>query len=176
MRKRFSLIILLILSVSLCAVIGFFACRACFPHPYRSTVRESGLDEKLVYAVIKAESNFKRDATSSAGALGLMQIMPATAEFICERNKISFDIARLTEAEYNIQLGCLYLRYLLERFPCTRTALAAYNAGEGTVSGWLKNAEISPDGIELNAIPYPETAQYVKKVEKFLKIYRFLYH
>ena len=154
----------------------FFGARLIFPRPVKSTVAASGMDASLVYAIIKAESGFDENAISSAGAVGLMQLLPSTAEFICEREKIPYSEARLTEKEYNVRLGCLYFKYLLARFKAIETALAAYNAGEGVVSGWLKNKEFSEDGRTLKRIPYPETAQYVKKVKKFLKIYRFYYH
>ncbi len=149
--------------------------RAAFPRPYRKTVRESGLDEALVYSVMKAESGFEEDAKSKAGAVGLMQILPATAEFVCELSGIPFEAERLTEGEYNVRLGCAYLHYLLGKFECEETALCAYNAGEGTVSGWLKDPAYSRDGRTLGKIPYEETAEYVKKIGRYWKFYRFFY-
>ena len=88
---------------------------------------------------------------------------------------MEFSSEKLCEGEYNVRLGCLYLSYLLERFPEEKTALAAYNAGEGKVRGWLKDERYSADGTRLNKIPYPETEEYVKKVMKFRKNYLFFY-
>ena len=102
-------------------------------------------------------------------------LRPATAEFICSREKIVFEKERLKEASYNIKLGCKYLSYLCERFPAVETALCAYNAGEGTVRTWLKDPELSPDGIRLSEIPYSETRAYLKKILKYRKIYENLY-
>ena len=154
---------------------GFFGMRLAFPRPYAEVVRDSGLDPALVYAVARAESGFDEKAKSSAGACGLMQLMPATARFICMRAGIAYDGAMLFDGAYNLRLGCLYLAYLMERFPCPETALAAYNAGEGVVLDWLKDPSCSSDGVKLTRIPYPETARYVKKVIKFRKIYEFFY-
>jgi soluble lytic murein transglycosylase-like protein len=116
------------------------------------TVKEAAakynLPPELIKAVIRAESNFNADAVSSAGAQGLMQLMPATARELGVKN--SFDI------EQNIDGGAKYLRKMLDRFGgSVRKALAAYNAGPGTV-------------IKYNGrVPYPETRQYVTRVLRF---------
>lgn len=153
----------------------FLGLYATHRRPYRKEVVESGLDENLVYAVMKAESGFQEDARSGAGAVGLMQILPSTAEFVCEMNGMEFEPGRLIDGEYNVKIGCLYLSYLMERFSAVETALCAYNAGEGTVAGWLADFKYSEDGVTLKEIPYGETRAYVKKIMKFHKIYEFLY-
>lgn len=159
------------------AVALFFCVRGIgYRRPYREVVEKSETEAVLVYAVMKAESGFCEDAVSKAGAVGLMQLLPSTAEFVCRMNGMEFERARLTEGEYNAKLGCLYLNYLLGKFEVKETAVAAYNAGEGTVAEWLKNNAYSADGQTLKYIPYPETARYVKKVMKIRKIYRFFYH
>ena len=167
-RLLFVLALFLLLAA---IVLSFFA---AFPRPYRDIVGESGLDGALVYSVMKAESNFREDAESDAGAVGIMQLLPSTAAFVCEREGIPFDAARLKEGEYNVTLGCAYLGYLMEEFE-DETALAAYNAGEGKVHSWLKNSDFSADGIVLRKIPYPETEEYIKKVAKFRKNYEIFY-
>ncbi len=166
-------IVLLTGLISAAAAVGVLYSR--FRRPCRETVEESSLPPALVYAVMKAESGFDQNAVSAAGAVGLMQLLPSTAMFVAERSGVAFAPEKLFEAEYNVKLGCLYLEYLLERFPKEGTAIAAYNAGEGTVDDWLRAPSFSEDGETLGRIPYPETEDYVKKVVKFRKIYEILY-
>ncbi len=153
----------------------FAAVRVRFPRPYAEAVRTSGTEPALVYAVIKAESAFEEGAVSRAGAVGLMQIKPSTADFICRERGIPFEPEQLSEPNYNIRLGCEYLEYLLARFGDLRTALAAYNAGEGRVTQWLRDPACSRDGRRLHSIPFAETRAYTKKVLLFRKIYLFFY-
>ncbi len=174
-KKTFLLAVILPLFLLVACVGGWLGMLLAFPRPYRETVEGSGVDPALVYAVIRAESSYREDAESWAGAVGLMQVMPSTAEFVCEREGIEFDPARLKEGEYNIVIGTRYLSYLMAKFSEVDTALAAYNAGEGTVANWLKDGDLSSDGATLTKIPYPETETYVKKVRKFKKIYEILY-
>ena len=152
-------------------IVFFTVFASSFRRPCRKTVQKYASDPALVFAVIKAESGFSEDAVSSAGAVGLMQLMPSTAKFVCEQNKIPFEAERLDEGEYNVMLGCIYLDYLKTRFHDETTVLAAYNAGEGTVSSWLKNSDCSDDGVHLRYIPFAETGNYIKKVLKYRKIY-----
>ena len=133
---------------------------------------EYGVEEELAFAVIRAESNFRADAVSSAGARGLMQLMPSTAQFISECIGESLDI---DEPQDNIRMGIWYIAYLQEKFGEAETALAAYNAGEGAVRQWLRDGRYSEDGRTLVAIPLKETANYVQRVKKFYKCYKILY-
>lgn len=153
-------------------LIFLFSVFACsFRRPCRKTVQKYAHFPALAFSVMKAESGFSKNAVSDAGAVGLMQLMPSTAKFVCERNEIPFEEERLQEGDYNAMLGCIYLNYLLSRFSDQETALAAYNAGEGTVSSWLKSGDCSDDGVHLKFIPYAETRNYIKKVLKYQKIY-----
>lgn len=174
MKRRLKIIPMILFAVLACVTL-FFGIRAAYPRPHLEVVTESGLDPALVYAVVKAESGFDERAVSRAGAVGLMQLRPSTAAFICERDGICFEEDRLCDGAYNLGLGCRYLSYLLTRFPAEETALAAYNAGEGTVRGWLADPTLSPDGTTLTRIPYPETEDYVKKVARFKNFYEFFY-
>lgn len=147
--------------------------RFLFPTDYKPLALQYYDDWQLVLSLIKAESNFKVTAESSAGACGLMQILPETADFIAKKENIEgYD---LFSAEDNIRLGCAYLIYLEGKFSSVETVLAAYNAGEGTVREWLTNREYSSDGVFLQEIPYPETRNYVEKIKKYYKIYRKIY-
>lgn len=145
-----------------------------FPKPYSDLVRESaaesGTSPSLLYAVMKAESNFDPSAVSKKGALGLMQMLPETGAWCAE--KMGRDAPNLEEPADSIPLGAYYIGYLLSLYDGDeRCAVAAYNAGQGRVDGWLSDARYSPDGKTLTEIPFPETEKYVKKVMLYKKIY-----
>ena len=142
----------------------------------RASAEENGLDPALVAAVILAESDYQPRAVSDAGALGLMQLMPATAEWIAGKFSETCTEERLFEPDTNIRYGCWYLGWLVGRFggnlPC---AVAAYHAGQGTVDAWLKDPQISPDGRTLQTIPSQVTETYVKRVLKYYERYQEKY-
>ncbi len=136
---------------------------------------ENRLDEYLVMAVIKAESNYIYDAHSGV-ARGLMQLTDETAEWVAGRLELDFDTEDVIDPERNIQMGCYYLRYLIDHYNGhVDVALAAYNAGPGNVSKWLKDENYSLDGKTLQSIPFEETRNYVKKVNEYHKTYKKLY-
>jgi len=118
----------------------------------------------LVYAMIKCESDFDPDSTSRVGAMGLMQMMPATFHDVQKRIGEELEDEMLYDPETSIKYGTYYIAYLYRYFKNWDNAVAAYNAGMGTVSGWLKNDEYSKDG-ELINIPYSETKRYLEKVK-----------
>lgn len=135
---------------------------------------ECNLESELIYAVIKCESDFSEKAESKAGAIGLMQLMPETAEYIERLNNIE-EKSDLYNASDNVRLGVLYLKYLTQRFTSLNAVLAAYNAGEGRVVSWLSDPRFSTDGEKLRVIPFKETARYVERVKKFYNYYKFFY-
>lgn len=138
---------------------------------------EYNLEKTVVFAVIKAESGFNENNRSKTGARGLMQIMPETGEWaagIIEIESYSDDM--LYDPDMNIRIGCWYLRYLLDMYDDNlSTALAAYNAGCGTVNKWLKDEKYSLDGETLDNVPYAETDGYVFKTLKYNDAYN-TYH
>ena len=148
-----------------------------YPQKYSAEVERYserfGVSEPLVYAVIRTESGFREDVESYAGAVGLMQLMPETFEWL--QGKLNGDVVytadSLKDADVNICYGTYFLSYLLERYGDESTACAAYNAGTTTVDGWLSDSRYSSDGYTLSAIPYPETENYVKKVRDAEEIY-----
>jgi len=123
------------------------------------------LDPSLVAAVIYTESKF-RDATSRAGARGLMQITPETARYIANLSGgTAFEQGDLATPQVNISYGAYYLRYLLRRYDQnTVLALAAYNGGEGNVDRWLAEASTSQRAFGKEQIPFTETREYVVRV------------
>jgi soluble lytic murein transglycosylase len=143
----------------------------------RQQAEAKDLDPALISAVIYQESRF-RPRPSSAGALGLMQLLPDTAHFIAGKTGGSkFTTEDLATPQINIQYGSWYLRYLLDQFDNDEiTALAAYNAGIGRVQTWLAESGKSGGKInDVNEIPFPETREYVKNVlesrEKYQRDY-----
>lgn len=145
-----------------------------FPTPYGETISavaaENNLSPALLYALIKAESNFDAEALSAKGAKGLMQLMDETAAWC--GSKAGLPAGNLLNPEENIALGAYYMGYLLSLYQGEETcALAAYNAGQGRVNSWLRDSRYSADGKTLHTIPFPETEKYVKKIRVYKKIY-----
>lgn len=136
---------------------------------------EYDVDDALVYAVIKTESGFNPQAESGAGALGLTQITPETFHWLQWKMGEKLEDKALYDPETSIKYGCAFLGMLLDEFGDTKTAIAAYHAGRGSVQKWLKNKEYSKDGKKLDVIPSKDTAHYVNKVTKAINIYKNLY-
>ncbi len=138
---------------------------------------QNSLDPYLVCAMIFCESSFRSEAVSSVGAIGLMQIMPDTGQWLADRLDMDgYSEQLLRRPSVNIQLGCYYLRFLLDRYGQDwRCAVAAYHSGQGNVDSWLKNSQISPDGSTLVNIPQGETKKYTERVLKTYDIYKKLY-
>ena len=133
------------------------------------------VDANLIYAVIKAESNFNPNAKSNKNAIGLMQLMEDTAKDILKRVDLKITDSelrdKLYEADVNINLGTKYLAVLLERYKNVEIAVTAYNAGIGTVDNWIEKGIIKDDGSDVENIPYKETNNYVRKILRDYKIY-----
>src|SRR3954453_10466311 len=131
----------------------------------RQQAHKKHLDPAMVAAVIYQESKFS-DQTSSAGARGLMQITPDTADFIAKQSGgVAFTHEDLATPQINIAYGTWYLRWLLDRYDERKTRpIAAYNAGFGHVDEWVKRAG-GPDEFDPRTdIPFPETKNYVQQV------------
>lgn len=136
---------------------------------------EYGLDPRLVASVINTESRFLKDAVSVDGAVGLMQLLPTTAEWIAWKRSIDYDENSLYDPKTNMDYGCWLLRFLLDRYDGnTEYALIAYNAGHGRLDEWLDNPSLCKDG-QLTDIPYPETDNYVKKIKAAIGRYGDIY-
>jgi soluble lytic murein transglycosylase len=142
----------------------------------REQAGEKHLDPSLIAGVIYAESKFS-DSTSSAGALGLMQLLPSTAHFIAGRSGgTAFTTEDLSTPEINIAYGSWYLRYLLDRYGGDEVlALAAYNGGMGNVDRWVAAARARGERLAMGDIPFPETRAYVQRVLEARREYRRTY-
>jgi soluble lytic murein transglycosylase len=143
----------------------------------RQQAADKHLDPSLIAGVIYVESRF-RDQTSHAGAKGLMQLMPATADYIARKSGgTRFVQGDLADPQINISYGSWYLRYLLQHYNGNvALALAAYNAGEGKVDEWWREAaDRGEKFVVTKHIPFPETRAYVKKVLSARTSYRHEY-
>ena len=118
-----------------------------YPKTYAEVVsvygEKYGVDENLIFAVIKAESNFNKNAVSNKGAIGLMQLMEETAKDVVNKNNMQFNYDNLKEellnVDNNINVGTMYLKGLLDRYKNIELAVVAYNAGIGNVDEWIKS-------------------------------------
>lgn len=182
--KRLSKKIITTLIFIICVLVTFLASFFCYfnilyPKKYSIFInnfsQKYSVDKVLIYSVINTESNFNANATSSKGAMGLMQIMPPTALFIAEQLNIeNFNTKNLYNPETNIEFGTFYLNYLLNKFDNIDAVICSYNAGETVVRRWLNDKNYSTDGKTLDQIPYTETSNYLKKVQQNYKVYKKL--
>lgn len=163
------------------AVIGLLAVLYGYwaPFPYQPTIvsvaRKEHISPYVVAAVIRVESRFRPDARSSRGAVGLMQLMPTTAQWISMKMHRHGGLD-LTSPQTSIVLGSWYLKYLLITYHGNPTlALAAYNGGPATVDGWLSAGILSAQETGYRRIPYPETQDFVRKVRLFETAYHVMY-
>lgn len=130
----------------------------------------------MVYSVIKTESDFESGAVSSAGAVGLMQMMPETFNWLTGMLSENLNSAMLYDPETNIKYGTYYLSFLYQRYGSWKETYAAYNAGQSVVDEWLDEEEYTDKNGKLSKIPYDETADYVKKLKKANDTYIRLYY
>lgn len=139
---------------------------------------EYNVPDYVIYAVIKVESDFDPEAISSAGAVGLMQMMPSTFDWLTGDEHLAEHLPskKLEDPEVSIRYGTYYLSYLYKKFDYNwDTAFAAYNAGEGNVRKWLCDPEYSDGEGNLTKIPFTETKNYVSKVNDAIDMYKKLY-
>ena len=151
--------------------------KAIYPEDYSDLVvkyaDKYGIPHELVFAVIKVESNFDNETVSSAGALGLMQLMPSTYEWLTSKLGDSYNKQDLFNPEINIKYGTYYLQYLYTRFGSWEKAIIAYNWGPTVFSQFMEEHGYTEGNYD--SIPVKETRNYIKKVlhhwEKYEKLY-----
>ncbi len=188
MRKRLKRPYVVVIVIAAALLFGFFyRCmfsayqRTVYPQKFHEFVSASaaefGVPEGLIYAVIKTESNFDPEALSSAGAEGLMQLLPSTFEWITNYILVErLDTASIRNPEINIRYGTCLLAWLHNRYGNWETALAAYNAGHGNVDRWLVDEHYSDGEGGLANIPFAETRRYVEITVNSAGIYEKLYY
>lgn len=153
-----------------------------YPKTYQEIVstyaEKYNVEENLIFAVIKTESNFNEHAVSHKNAIGLMQIMKETAKEVAIKCDLKIDDNQeeeIAKIENNINIGTKYLSILLDRYKNKELAVVAYNAGIGTVDNWIEKGIIKSDGSDIENVPYKETNNYVRKIMRNYKIYQELY-
>ena len=175
-KKLLTILITIILTIIVVICINKLMIKTLYKKEYSEYVskysQEYGVDENLIYALIKAESNFEADAVSNKNAHGLMQLLPSTAEEVANKNEIELTEQNILEPETNINIGTRYISTLLEKYEYIEVALAAYNAGIGNVDKWINNGTIKADGSDIENIPFKETNTYVRKIMRDYKIYK----
>ena len=176
-----AVVLFVILSV-IAALLAIHASRvAAYPLKYNDEViaaaKKYDLSVSLVMGVIRTESSFVPTAVSIDGAVGLMQLMPDTADWIAGKLDMdSFKVSMLNNPATNIELGCWYLRYLMDTFNGDlKAVLAGYNAGQNRVRTWLNNPAYVDSQGKLAEIPVKDAKDYVEKVLYAQKVYQELY-
>jgi len=181
-KKRLSIMLWIAILVFLVIILTFPKWISMFyPRPHYDLVMEysaeHSIDPYLVFSIIRAESKYQAQAESSAGARGLMQIMPETAWWIAEQQGITeFDTEELMDPELNISFGCWYIANLQREFDGQiPLVVAAYNAGRGKVREWVIEQQWDGNTEKLDNIPFEETRQYVSNVLKNYEAYQAIY-
>ena len=158
-------------AISTAASVGQFDDLALrYPLPYQNMFEQFAADASIpstwAYGIARSESLFMRDVRSSAGAIGLMQLMPATGKAVAREIKLPYSgLDTLVNPSSNIQLGTTYLAQMAERFDGNRVlATAAYNAGPHRVDDWLPEQGALDARIWIENIPFNETRKYVRRV------------
>ena len=180
--RTIAIIIIIIISVTLGYVydrITISLEKRSHPIAYSDIVEkyaeEYDVPREIIYSVINTESGFNSAAQSGAGAIGLMQIMPDTFEWIAMKMGETLLEGLIYDPHTNIRYGTYFLRYLYKEFDSWDIAFAAYNAGPSRVkNNWLNNPEYIKDN-EIVYIPIEETRNYIKKVNKNIEAYKRLY-
>lgn len=158
-------------------LVSIFLLNTFYPLGYRELIVESSerydLDPYLLASIINVESNFRKDAISRRNARGLMQIAEITGTWGSEQLEIQdYSHEKLFDPRVNIEMGAWYLSVLYREFNGDLDLiLAAYNGGSGNVRNWLGDPRYSKDGSSLDDIPFKETREYVRKVNKNYYIY-----
>lgn len=182
--KRLTSLAICVLILVLLALLAVFAVgelkEILYPRDFENYVTKYSevynVPEPLIYAVILAESDFDPNAESHAGAVGLMQLMPDTLDWLSRLLDEEAPTGEISDPETNIKYGTYYLRHLHDRFGSWETAVAAYNAGHGRVGNWLNDSRYTDDGKTLTNIPITETDNYVNTVMENYENYKKIYY
>lgn len=177
--KKISRLLSIIIAVTLLLLLFYFSygfvMGAIYPLKYKKLIKKAAsrhnVDKYLILAIIREESRFKESSVSKKGAIGLMQLMPKTADWIGSKRGLTIDKQSLFQPAINIDHGSWYYSYLKRRYKRQDLALAAYNSGSSVLDRWLNKNPKS----DLEHFIYPETRDFVKRVNGSQKVYSNLY-
>lgn len=188
MKNTKKIITLIIVAIILIILLGPLQIqnkilKIIYPQKYIETIsiyaKKYNIDENLILATIKSESNFNEKAVSNKGALGLMQLMEETAIDIAPQLNLSITKENVKQEmlnpEENIEVGTKCLSNLLQKYKNIELALTAYNAGAGNVDKWIEQGIIKDDGTDIENVPFQETNNYVRSILRDYEIYKNLY-
>ncbi|MDD3397663.1 MAG: lytic transglycosylase domain-containing protein [Clostridia bacterium] len=163
--------IIIILLIVLTIIVIPFGYPLKFKNEINYVSKKYYINPEIIAGVVFAESTFNENSVSNKGAVGLMQLMPDTANWLCIKMGILYDENMLFNSLYNLELGTYYISYLKKKFDNLNAVLAAYNAGEGNVSEWLENSQYSSNGKDLITTPFKQTNSYLQKVNNAMEYY-----
>ncbi|WP_027093968.1 lytic transglycosylase domain-containing protein [Cohnella thermotolerans] len=179
-KRTRAVLLLLVVVIGILFIRSEWLGRTIYPIYYKEEIKRTAelykIDPLLIASIIRVESNYKPEAVSPKGAIGIMQVMPDTAQWILKREKnfgtlTMDDIGR--EPEAGIRVGTWYIQELLRQFDGNLVvSLAAYNAGPGNVREWLKSKKWDGKEETVRDIPFGETRQYVQKVLYYYNKYK----
>ena len=179
--------IIILVLIGMAVILGYAYEQVLFAwHRYRHPIEYKehvmryseiyNIPPEIIFSVIKAESSFRSNVVSPAGAIGLMQMMPETFAWLTGKIGDNHEEGMLFDPATNIRYGTFYLNYLYGLFGDWNLVFAAYNGGQGNVRNWMSNPEIVRNGVLIiDAIPFPETRNYVTRVNRNIEMYRRLY-
>lgn len=136
---------------------------------------EVGLDEELLAAIIKVESGFNPKAKSNMDAVGLMQLLPDTAQWMADKLDMEYSEEDLLDPEKNIKLGTYYFKYLFDMYKSEDLAILAYNGGLGNVNKWLENGTITNSPSSYDNVPIYETKTYLTRIKDNRDLYELVW-
>jgi len=180
-RQTISAVLVIVVIISAfagyIALVGWYE-KTAYPLPYQMIVtraaKEYDVPPEIIYGVMRTESSLNPHALSPKGAAGLMQITEDTFAWLLTKTGEELQWEQIYNEEINIRYGVFFLHLLYEEFDRWETVFAAYNAGRTRVNAWLDDPAIAENGRLVN-IPFPETAEYVLRVQRAAENYRRLY-
>lgn len=182
MKTTYRVIMIILLIILACVSYILICKKVIYPTKYSKYVvaaaKENNIDPYLIFAIIKQESKFNKNATSGKNAKGLMQLLDSTAEeIVLEIENIDENNIDLYDASTNICIGVKYFKSLVDRYDGNiHLAICAYNAGLGNVDKWILSTDIYSNGhINISNIPFEETKEYLVNILEFYDKYVDLY-